>query len=111
MFLGQAVAASRHATTCHHPHQWTASQSPGSAGGCRCRLGGPPLHTQNQAQAQTYPTASTPTTHTPRASTQVVLNTGRDAGDLREVLGALYDELLVGRALSSPAYTPGAPIQ
>ncbi len=39
---------------------------------------------------------------------QLVLNTSRDVGDLREVLAALYDELLVERLVKNPAYTPGA---
>ncbi len=38
---------------------------------------------------------------------QIVLNTGRDAGDLRELLIALYDELLVERLAKNPAYKPG----
>ncbi|KAJ9530300.1 hypothetical protein QJQ45_023586 [Haematococcus lacustris] len=41
---------------------------------------------------------------------KIVLNTSREAGDLRELLAALYDELLVERVLKSPAYVPGQPV-
>mmetsp|Transcript_15221 Transcript_15221/g.37932 ORF Transcript_15221/g.37932 Transcript_15221/m.37932 type:complete len:165 (-) Transcript_15221:819-1313(-) len=41
---------------------------------------------------------------------KLVLNTGRDTGDARELLGALYDELVVERCIKNPAYVPGSPI-
>ena len=45
-------------------------------------------------------------THIP----QIILNTSRDVGDLREQIGTFYDDIFVQYAIKSPAYDPGQPL-
>jgi|APGre2960657404_1045060.scaffolds.fasta_scaffold184146_1 hypothetical protein len=40
---------------------------------------------------------------------RLVLNTSPEAGDLRDVLSYVYEELYVGTMLRNPAYIPGRP--
>lgn len=40
---------------------------------------------------------------------QIVLNTSRDVGDLRDQLALLYDDVFVEHVIKSPIYQPGQP--
>mmetsp|Transcript_33678 Transcript_33678/g.74582 ORF Transcript_33678/g.74582 Transcript_33678/m.74582 type:complete len:165 (+) Transcript_33678:139-633(+) len=41
---------------------------------------------------------------------KIVLNTSREAGDMRELLSTLYDDLFVEHVVKNPAYTPGTQV-
>ncbi len=42
---------------------------------------------------------------------QMVLNTSADAGDLREVMNFVYDEIYVEYIVKNPLHTPGQAFQ
>lgn len=41
----------------------------------------------------------------------MVLNTSPDAGDLRDVMSYIYDEIYVEYVVKNPLYTPGQPFE
>ena len=45
------------------------------------------------------------------ACEQIVLNTGPDAGDLRDHLNYIYGAIYMECVLKNPAYTPGRPFR
>ena len=42
---------------------------------------------------------------------QVILNTSREVGDLRELLNTIYDDLFVEYVVKNPSYSPGQAFQ
>lgn len=42
---------------------------------------------------------------------QLILNTSPDVGDLREVLGYIYDEIYAEYVAKNPLYQPGQPFR